>query len=143
MNTPPPPLLEGQQEATTGSQDAQRSLPGQAVGVRRVVARKGVPTAVRPEKFRSDQARHGTPDPTPERPGIRIYAPPLYQHHWDGARWSTRPGDTPNAAYACACGQTGSATGAPNVAALAADYAAHNAACTGQPVTLPERRAAA
>ncbi|WP_371566823.1 hypothetical protein [Streptomyces canus] len=109
----------------------------------KVAARKGVPTAVRSEKFRSDQARHSTPDPTPEQPGIRIYAPPLYRHHWDGARWSTRPGDIPNAAYACTCGQTGTATGAPNVAALAAEYAAHTSACAGAPAVLPERRAAA
>ncbi|MEU0028743.1 hypothetical protein [Streptomyces sp. NPDC006335] len=111
--------------------------------VPKVAARKGVPSALRSEKFRSDQARHSTPDPTPEQPGIRIYAPPVYRHHWDGARWSTRPGDTPNAVYACACGHAGTANGAPNVAALAAEYAAHKSACTGTPATLPERRAAA
>ncbi|QUC63766.1 hypothetical protein IOD14_42935 [Streptomyces sp. A2-16] len=114
-----------------------------AVGVPKVAARQGVPSAGRSEKFRSNQARHSTPDPTPEQPGIRIYAPPVYRHHWDGARWSTRPGDTPNAAYACSCGQTGTAAGAPKVAALAAEYAAHKSACTGTPATLLERRAAA
>ncbi|MFF1543645.1 hypothetical protein [Streptomyces sp. NPDC058291] len=113
------------------------------MGAPRVVARQGVPAAVRPEKFRSDQARHNTPDPTPERPGIRIYAPPLYRHHKDGARWSKRPGDTPNAAYACVCGQTRTATGVPKVAALAAEYADHQAVCAGAPATVPERRAAA
>ncbi|WP_307675873.1 hypothetical protein [Streptomyces sp. V4I2] len=114
-----------------------------AVGALKVAARKGVPSALRTEKFRSGQARHSTPDPTPEQPGIRIYAPPLYRHHGDGARWSTRPGDTPNAAYACACGQSGTATGAPQVAALAAEYADHHATCTGTPGSLLERRAAA
>jgi hypothetical protein len=114
-----------------------------AVGTPKVAARQGVPSAVRPEEFRGDQARRSTPDPTPDQPGIRIYAPPVYRHHGDGARWSTRPGDTPNAAYACACGQTGTATGTPNVAALAAEYADHKAACTGTPAPLPERRAAA
>ncbi|TRO57695.1 hypothetical protein E4K73_41765 [Streptomyces sp. IB201691-2A2] len=113
------------------------------MGVPEVAARQGVPSVLRPEKFRSDQARHSTPDPTPDQPGIRIYAPPLYRHHWDGARWSTRPGDTPNAAYACTCGQTGTATGAPKVAALAAEYADHKDACTGAPAPLLERRAAA
>ncbi|MFJ8507579.1 hypothetical protein [Streptomyces avermitilis] len=113
------------------------------MGVPKGVARQGVPSAVRPEKFRSDEARRSTLDPTPERPGIRIYAPPLYRHHWDGARWSTRPGDTPNAAYACVCGQTGTATGAPKVAALAAEYADHKAVCAGAPATAPEGRAAA
>ncbi|MEV7994894.1 hypothetical protein AB0O67_24175 [Streptomyces sp. NPDC086077] len=143
MSTPPRPPLEGQQAAPRGSQDAGQAAPIRAVGVPRVVARQGVPSAVRSEKFRSDQARHSTLDPTPDQPGIRIYAPPLYRDHWDGARWSKRPGDTPNAAYACPCGQTGTATGAPKVAALAAEYAAHKSACTGAPVPLPERRAAA
>ncbi|WP_345600123.1 hypothetical protein [Streptomyces coacervatus] len=114
-----------------------------AVGGPKVAARKGVPSALRPDQFRSDQARHSTLDPTSEQPGIRIYAPPVYRHHYDGARWSTRPGDTPNAAYACSCGHRGTATGAPKVAALAAEYAAHQSACTGAPAALPERRAAA
>ncbi|MER5447791.1 hypothetical protein ABT065_19555 [Streptomyces sp. NPDC002764] len=114
-----------------------------AVGGPKVAARQGVPTALRPDGFRGNQARHSTADPTPEQPGIRVYAPPVYRHHYDGARWSTRPGDTPNAAYACTCGRTGTATGAPNVAALAAEYAAHRADCTGTPAEQPERRAAA
>jgi hypothetical protein len=114
-----------------------------AVGGPKVAARKGVPTALRPDGFRSNQARYSTPDPTPEQPGIRIYAPPVYRHHYDGARWSARPGDTPNAAYACTCGQTGTAAGAPKVAALAAEYAAHRAGCPGTPAEQPERRAAA
>ncbi|MEU6535821.1 hypothetical protein [Streptomyces sp. NPDC047000] len=106
-------------------------------------ARKGVVTALRSDRFRSDQARHNTDDPTPQRPGIRIYAPPVYRHHWDGARWSTRPGDTPTAAYACGCGQTNTATGADAVTALAREYDAHKAACTGVPATRTERRNAA
>ncbi|WP_406218556.1 hypothetical protein [Streptomyces canus] len=126
-----------------GALAAPQPVDTAAVGALKVAARQGVPSAVRSEKFRSDQARHSTLDPTPEQPGIRIYAPPLYRHHGDGARWSTRPGDTPNAAYACTCGQTGTATGAPKVAALVAEYAAHKSACTGTPATLLERRAAA
>ncbi|MBV1939874.1 hypothetical protein KUF83_25390 [Streptomyces sp. BV286] len=113
------------------------------VGAPKGAARQGVSSALRSEKFRSNQARHSTPDPTPEQPGIRIYAPPVYRDHWDGARWWNQPGDTPNGAYACACGQTATATGAQNVAALTADYAAHQSICTGTPVPPPERRAAA
>ncbi|MGW3148391.1 hypothetical protein ACWDG1_27725 [Streptomyces sp. NPDC001177] len=82
-------------------------------------------------------------DPTPERPGIRIYAPPVYRDHWDGARWSKRPGATPTAACACPCGATGTATGADAVTALVRDYAAHTSACTGTPTPLPEGRNAA
>ncbi|GGQ93646.1 hypothetical protein GCM10010251_05550 [Streptomyces aurantiogriseus] len=101
-----------------------------AVGGPKGAARKGVPTAV------------GS-DPTPDRPGIRIYAPPVYRHHYDGARWSKRYGDTPTAAYACPCGHTATATGPQNVADLVNDYAAHKHFCTGTPATLPERRTAA
>ncbi|MGW0625993.1 hypothetical protein [Streptomyces sp. NPDC002758] len=113
------------------------------MGVPKVAARKGVVTALRSNRFRATDARHGTPDPTPERPGIRIYAPPLYRDHYDGARWSTRYGDTPRAAYACACGQSGTAVGQRAVAALVAEYDAHKSACTGAPAALPEGRAAA
>ena len=142
MNTPPRPRLEGQPVAS-GPHPAQPAAPGPVVGEPRVAARQGVTSALRPEQFRSNEARHSTLDPTPDQPGIRIYAPPLYRHHKDGARWSTRPGDTPNAAYACPCGQTATATGAPKVAALAAEYTAHKSACSGTPASLPERRAAA
>ncbi|MEU5140732.1 hypothetical protein [Streptomyces sp. NPDC021139] len=89
-------------------------------------ARKGVVTALFPNR---STIRPGA-DPTPDAPGIRIFAPPVYRHHYDGARWSTRPGALPNAAYACRCGQTGTATGPENVAALVADYDAHRSACT-------------
>ncbi|NEV90118.1 hypothetical protein GUR47_26190 [Streptomyces tendae] len=106
-------------------------------------ARKGVVTALpRSKRFPADDAR-GTENPTPDRPGIRIYAPPVYRHHWDGARWSKRHGDTPTAAYACPCGQTSTATGADAVAALVTEYAAHKHFCTGAPAALTERRNAA
>ncbi|MFF8402858.1 hypothetical protein ACF06P_14625 [Streptomyces sp. NPDC015684] len=106
-------------------------------------ARKGVVTAFRSNRFKSDQARHTTEDPTPERPGLRIYAPPIYRHHWDGARWSLRPGDTPTAAYACACGQTGTATGPRAVTALVAEYDTHKSECNREPAVRTEERAAA
>ncbi|WP_234441490.1 hypothetical protein [Streptomyces sp. WM6386] len=142
MSTPRSSPLEGQPAATSSPQAAEPGTPPAAVGARRVVA-AGALSAVRSGKFRSDEARHSTPDPTPDQPGIRIYAPPLYRHHWDGARWSKRQGDTPNAAYACACGQTGTATGAPNVAALASEYTVHRSACEQAPAALSERRHAA
>ncbi|MGW5583762.1 hypothetical protein [Streptomyces sp. NPDC003857] len=101
-------------------------------------ARKGV-TSV----FRSDPHTGDADNPTPERPGIRIFAPPVYRHHWDGARWSKRYSATPTAAYACPCGQTGTARGQQAVADLVTDYDTHKAVCTGAPTALTERRAAA
>ncbi|MFC7988472.1 hypothetical protein ACFUV2_04060 [Streptomyces pilosus] len=104
-------------------------------------ARQGVVTAFRPNRF-PDAGAHPSADPTPERPGIRIYAPPVYRHHWDGARWSKRSGGIPTAAYACPCGHTATARGQDAVAALVTDYAAHKHFCPGVPDT-PERRNAA
>ncbi|RSS06267.1 hypothetical protein EF913_03825 [Streptomyces sp. WAC04189] len=102
-------------------------------------ARQGVVTALRSNR---SPARPGA-DPTPDAPGIRIFAPPTYRHHYDGARWSTRPGALPTAAYACTCGQTGTATGPENVAALVSEYDAHKSACTGAPAAPTEGRNAA
>ncbi|MCC8453382.1 hypothetical protein [Streptomyces rochei] len=102
-------------------------------------ARKGVVTALFPNR---STIRPGA-DPTPDAPGIRIFAPPVYRHHYDGARWSTRPGALPTAAYACRCGQTGTATGPAAAAALVTEYDAHRSACTGAPVPPCEGRHAA
>ncbi|KOG31654.1 hypothetical protein AQJ84_17670 [Streptomyces resistomycificus] len=107
-----------------------------AVGAPKGAARKGVVTALRSN-------RHTVTDPTPDRPGIRISAPPVYRHHYDGARWSKRYGSTPTAAYACPCGETGTATGPEDVASLVADYDAHKSACTGTPAAPAEGRTAA
>ncbi|KUN45126.1 hypothetical protein AQJ27_22570 [Streptomyces olivochromogenes] len=105
---------------------------------------EGVLSALpRSKRFPVRDARHPADNPTPDQPGIRIYAPPVYRSHDDGARWSKRHGNTPTAAYACACGQTGTATGAHGVAALVADYGAHKDACTGTPAQLTEGRTAA
>ncbi|MBC2904123.1 hypothetical protein H4N64_21315 [Streptomyces sp. PSKA01] len=101
-------------------------------------ARKGVLSALRPNAQTGDVS-----NPTQELPGIRIYAPPVYRDHDDGARWSKRHGDTPTAAYACPCGQTGTATGPRTVAALVSEYGAHKAVCTGAPPTLTVERTAA
>ncbi|MFE0785130.1 hypothetical protein ACFW4T_00120 [Streptomyces mutabilis] len=89
-------------------------------------ARKGVVSALFPNR---SQIRPGT-EPTADAPGIRIFAPPVYRHHYDGARWSTKPGALPTAAYACRCGLTGTATGPESVAALVAEYDDHRSACT-------------
>ncbi|MGV9589104.1 hypothetical protein [Streptomyces tendae] len=102
-------------------------------------ARKGVVTAHFPNRT---QIRPGV-DPTPQAPGIRIFAPSVYRHHYDSARWSTRHGALPTAAYACTCGQTGTATGPAAVAALVTKYDAHRSACTGAPVPPCEGRHAA
>ncbi|MET9815226.1 hypothetical protein [Streptomyces sp. NPDC006355] len=105
--------------------------------------RQAVLSALRPDPHPGDQARHSADDPTPDRPGIRISAPPIYRSHYDGARWSKRYGDTPTAAYACSCGQTGTARGQKDVADLIAKYAVHKHACTGTAAPHTERRNAA
>ncbi|MFK0117288.1 hypothetical protein [Streptomyces sp. NPDC090994] len=99
-------------------------------------ARKGVVTALR-----ADPRPAG--DPTPDRPGIRVYAPPVYRRPNDGARWSKRPGDTPTAAWACPCGEYRTARGLDAVTALVTAYDTHKHACPGTPVPHTESRTAA
>ncbi|MFF5255612.1 hypothetical protein ACFY4K_26715 [Streptomyces leeuwenhoekii] len=132
MTTSTTPRLEGQPATTTGPRAARPAAPRPAVGEPKGAARKGVVTALRPDRHPGTGLRPG-PDPVPDRPGIRIYAPPIYRDHYDGARWSTRHGATPTAAYACPCGQTGTARGHDAVAALVAEYDAHKHSCTGTP----------
>lgn len=132
------PPLKSITTTPDGPHAAPQPVDGPAVGEPKGVA-EGVPTAVRP-----DPHPGSTGDPTPERPGIRIFAPPVYRHPHDGARWSKRYGHTPTAAYACSCGLTGTARGADGVAALISDYDYHRAKeCTGSPAALTEGRAAA
>uniref|UniRef100_UPI001FE7A546 hypothetical protein n=1 Tax=Streptomyces glaucescens TaxID=1907 RepID=UPI001FE7A546 len=126
----------------TGPHAAESHDVRPVVGEPKGAARQGVVTALHSNRFPADGA-HPRADPTPERPGIRIYAPPVYRHHYDGARWSTRPGGTPTAAYACPCGRTGTARGQDAVAALVTEYAAHKHFCTGMPALGNERRNAA
>jgi hypothetical protein len=137
------PGLEGQPPAPTGPQAAGPAEPRPDVGVPKGVARQGVLSIFRTEPRPAGHARHASEDPTPERPGIRIYAPPVYRHHYDRARWSTRYGDTPTAAYACTCGETDTARGQEAVAALVHDYATHKHFCTGTPAPPTEGRNAA
>jgi hypothetical protein len=143
MNTPPRPHLKSLTPAPDGPHAAEPAAPRAAVGEPKGAARKGVTSVLRSDRFRTDEARHGTEDPTPERPGLRIYAPPVYRHHWDGARWTKRHGDTPTAAYACTCGETRTATGPRAVTALAVEYEAHKRFCNGTPDPLTEGRTAA
>ncbi|MFJ4523901.1 hypothetical protein ACIP4Y_23590 [Streptomyces sp. NPDC088810] len=110
-----------------------------AVGEPKEAARQGVVTALLSNR---SPMRPGV-DPTPDAPGIRIFAPPVYRHPYDGARWSMRPGALPTAAYACACGLTGTATGPDGVAALVTEYDAHRSACTGTSAPPCEGRHAA
>ncbi|MEH6374592.1 hypothetical protein V7793_09675 [Streptomyces sp. KLMMK] len=106
--------------------------------------RQAVLSALRPDLHPTGRRDLGPDDPTPERPGIRISAAPVYRSHHDGARWSKRYGDTPTAAYACACGQTGTATGQRAVAALVAEYEKHKAVAHSRtPGRHNERRDAA
>lgn len=142
MTTPHRPRLEGQPQPATDPHAAQPAAPETTVGEPKGAARKGVLSAFpRSKRFPAGGVHPGT-DPTPEQPGIRIYAPPVYRHHDDGARWSKRHGNTPTAAYACPCGQTGTATGPQAVAALVTEYEAHASGCTKSPTTLERRNAA-
>ena len=140
MTAPTPPALDCPTTTSTGPNAAQQPVDSVAVGEPKGAARQGVVTAL--PRSNRPAARPGV-DPTPDVPGIRIFAPPVYRHHDDGARWSTRPGALPTAAYACHCGQTGTATGPDNVPALVSEYDAHRSTCTGAPATTPEGRAAA
>ncbi|WP_197972704.1 hypothetical protein [Streptomyces gossypiisoli] len=143
MTGPNSPHLDCPTPAPTGPHAAPQPVDATAVGEPKGAARKGVVSALpRSGRFPADAARP-SPDPTPDAPGIRIYAPPVYRHHYDGARWSKRYGSTPTAAYACPCGQTGTATGPNSVAALVAEYEAHKHFCTGAPAVLTEGRTAA
>ncbi|MEU9668646.1 hypothetical protein AB0E25_24150 [Streptomyces bobili] len=136
MSTPPRPRLKSITTTPTGPQAAPQPVDTTAVGEPKGAARKGVRTI-------PDPHAGAVGDPTPDRPGIRIYAPPVYRHPNDGARWSKRYGDTPTAAYACPCGRTGTATGPRTVAALVAEYDAHKSACAPTSDPLTEGRAAA
>ncbi|MET8111431.1 hypothetical protein [Streptomyces prasinus] len=141
MTTPSRPRLEGQPAAPTGPHAAAPCDARLVVGEPKDAARKGVVTALRPNRFPAHGV-HPSADPTPERPGIRLYAPPVYRHHGDGTRWSTRHSDTPTAAYACPCGQTSTARGPQAVAALVTEYDAHRSGCAGTSTMLERRNAA-
>ncbi|MGI5356137.1 hypothetical protein ACQI4E_12630 [Streptomyces sp. CA-252508] len=132
MSDRPNPRLKSITPTTNCPTAAEQPRHLRAVGASKVVA-EGVPSAPLPNPG----------DPTPDRPGIRIYAPPVYRSHYDGARWSKRTADTPHAACACVCGQTATASGLQAVTVLVAEYEAHRSDCTGAPVPFTEGRDAA
>ncbi|MET9192348.1 hypothetical protein ABZX60_03440 [Streptomyces olivaceus] len=143
MSTPGRPSLKST-TTPAGPHAAPQPVDMAAVGELKGAARKGVVTALpRTNRFPVGAHPAAGPDPTPDRPGIRISAPPVYRHHYDGARWSTRPGALPTAAYACPCGQTRAARGKDAVAALVTEYSAHQHFCTGRPAAPSEGRTAA
>ncbi|MEU3418645.1 hypothetical protein AB0F39_08855 [Streptomyces murinus] len=143
MNAPSRPHLKSITPTPDQPRPAEQAAPRTAVGEPKGAARQGVRTALLPDPRPTDHTGHDAEDPTPERPGIRISAPPVYRHHYDGARWSKRYDGTPTAAYACPCGQTGTAQGAHAVTALVAEYDVHKSDCTGTLAAPSERRAAA
>ncbi|WP_225900424.1 MULTISPECIES: hypothetical protein [unclassified Streptomyces] len=136
MSTHRHPPLKSITTTPDGPHAAPQPVDTAGVGEPKGAARQGVRTS--PDPHPEDPG-----NPTPDRPGIRIFAPPVYRHPNDGGRWSKRYGSTPTAAYACPCGQTRTATGAHAVAALVADYGAHRSICTGTPAPRTEGRTAA
>lgn len=114
---------------TTGPSPAEPAPATEQGGVPKVVAEGVLSVLRRSDQFTDTGGPRGLADPTPERPGIRIHAAPVYRHHYDGARWSHRYADTPTAAYACRCGQTRAATGQSAVAALVTEYDHHRDIC--------------
>ncbi|MEU9071883.1 hypothetical protein AB0D60_33995 [Streptomyces sp. NPDC048306] len=143
MSTPGRPSLKSITPTPTGPHAAPQPADRAAVGEPKGAARQGVVTALRSNRFPSGGHPAAGQDPTPDRPGLRISAPPVYRHHYDGARWSKRYSATPTAAYACPCGETRTARGQDAVAALVGEYAAHKHFCTGTPAAPSEGRAAA
>lgn len=115
----------------TGTGHAEPAAAPNQGGAPRSVGRKPVLTVVRTDP-RPPTLPGPSEDPTPDKPGIRIYAPPIYRDHTDGARWSMRHATTPTAAWACACGQMDTARGRNAVALLADQYSQHKRACTAQ-----------
>lgn len=139
MNQARPSPLKSLNGTARVTEHAGSTAPAASAGARQGVARQGVPSALP----RSWEPVPPSEDPTPGAPGIRIYAPPVYRSHWDGARWSIRTSATPTAAYACRCGRTNRATGRAAVGELVAEYAGHKSTCTGNPAPQAERRNAA
>ncbi|WP_246203405.1 hypothetical protein [Streptomyces tailanensis] len=65
--------------------------------------------------------------PTPDRPGLHVAAEPIYRRHDDPARWWNTTASTPSGSYTCGpCGQSDTATGHRDVAALVDDYTANH-----------------
>ncbi|MFD8148223.1 hypothetical protein [Streptomyces sp. NPDC059708] len=144
MSAHPHPRLEGPTPTPAGISPAEPAPAKDSRGAPKVVAEGVLSVLRRSDQFTNAAGPRSLADPTPERPGIRISAAPVYRHHHDGARWSHRYADTPTATYACRCGQTRTATGQHAVAALVAEYDHHRDLCPQRATaTTQERRKAA
>ncbi|MEU5985062.1 hypothetical protein [Streptomyces sp. NPDC047434] len=65
--------------------------------------------------------------PSKKSPGLHVSAEPIYRFHDDPAAWSTRTASEPAGSYHCGgCGQSDTARGSRDVAALVDDYTAHH-----------------
>jgi hypothetical protein len=131
MTNPPP--TKSLPTSTRRPIAAPQPVDTTAVGEPEGAARKGVLSVPCPKPRPDTDPLPDRDDPTPERPGIRIYAPPVYRHPEDGARWSKRLAAIPTAAYACACGKTDTARGLRAVTALVDNYTFHRTRCPLRP----------
>ncbi|MEV6739141.1 hypothetical protein AB0N14_20315 [Streptomyces sp. NPDC051104] len=106
MSTPPRPSLKSLPVTSTGPHAAAQAAPGSAVGEPKGAARKGVPSALRPD---------------PRQEGARY---PVAWLHISAPR-----GAIPTATSKCLCGRDRSAVGHTKVLDLIEDHTAHRDAC--------------
>ncbi|WP_206440671.1 hypothetical protein [Streptomyces scabichelini] len=106
MSTPPRPPLKSLPVTPTGPCAANRAVPGPAVGEPKGAARKGVPSALRPDPHQGD-GRY-----------------PIAWLHIAAPR-----GAVPTATSKCLCGWDRSAVSRARVLALIDDHTAHRDVC--------------
>ncbi|HET8588790.1 MAG TPA: hypothetical protein VFM01_04095 [Nakamurella sp.] len=65
--------------------------------------------------------------PNEKTPGLHVSAEPVYRRHDDPARWWSTTASRPTGSYHCSgCGQSDTARGSRDVAALVDDYTANH-----------------
>ncbi|WP_260461069.1 hypothetical protein [Streptomyces sp. WAC04114] len=106
MSTRPRPSLKSLPTTTTGPRAAAQAAPGPAVGEPTGAARKGVPSALRPDPHQADGR---------------------YPIAW--LHISVPRGAVPTATSKCFCGRDRSAVGHTKVLALIDDHTAHRDTC--------------
>ncbi|MEU7100376.1 hypothetical protein AB0A66_18895 [Streptomyces longwoodensis] len=106
MSTPPAPSLKSLPAKPTGLRAAAQAAPGPAVGEPTGAARKGVPSAPRPDPHQAD-GRY-----------------PIAWLHISAPR-----GAVPTATSTCRCGRDRSAVGHTKVLALIDAHTAHRDTC--------------
>ncbi|MGA5207220.1 hypothetical protein [Streptomyces variegatus] len=106
MSTRARPSLKSLPTTTTGPRAAAQAAPGPAVGEPKGAARKGVPSALRPDPNQAD-GRY-----------------PIAWLHISAPR-----GTVPTATSKCLCGRDRSAVGHTKVLALIDDHTAHRDTC--------------